>query len=176
VLLTGGPDVEPARYEAAPTPGVELHCSPDRDDLDLALLDRAAAADWPVLAVCYGIQVLNVFYGGSLIQDLDRAGRPGHHVREPKDLIAHTVRRRGGRFLKWLPDEFGVNSRHHQAIDRLAAPLQAVAWAPDGVIEAVELREGPRFVVGVQWHPENILEEPHLSVFRAFRAACAHRH
>ncbi len=80
LLLTGGPDVDPARYGAAPEAGVELHPDPARDALDLALLERAALEGWPVLAVCYGIQLLNVFHGGTFVQDLDsrRQGRaPG---------------------------------------------------------------------------------------------------
>ena len=173
LLLTGGPDVEPARYGAAPEAGVELHLDPARDALDLDLLQRAARRGWPVLAVCYGLQVLNVFHGGTLVQDLGRAGKTGHQVPEPKDELAHTVARSGGRWLDGWPDEFPVNSRHHQAIDRLAAALDAVAAAPDGVIEAVELRAGERFVLGVQWHPENLTQPEHVAVFRAFRSACA---
>ena len=173
LLLTGGPDVEPARYGAAPEAGVELHPDPARDALDLDLLARAASEGWPVLAVCYGIQVLNVFHGGTLVQDLDRAGKGGHRAPEPKDRLAHTVKRSGGRWLQGCPGEFWVNSRHHQAIGRLAAALEAVATAPDGVIEAVELRGGERFVLGVQWHPENLRQPEHVAVFRAFRSACA---
>jgi putative glutamine amidotransferase len=176
LLLTGGPDVEPARYGASPEAGVELHADPARDALDLALLDRAGRERWPVLAVCYGIQLLNVFHGGTLVQDLDSAGKGGHQVREPKDHLAHVVTRTGGRWLDGCPDEFWVNSRHHQAIGRLAGALAAVATAPDGVIEAVELSEGERFVLGVQWHPENLTQPEHVGVFRTFRAACLDRH
>ena len=75
--------------------------------------------------------------------------------------------------MRDCPGEFAVNSRHHQAIDRLAGALDAVAAAPDGVIEAVELRGGERFVLGVQWHPENLTQPEHVAVFRAFRSACA---
>ncbi|HQT94121.1 MAG TPA: gamma-glutamyl-gamma-aminobutyrate hydrolase family protein [Thermoanaerobaculaceae bacterium] len=175
LLLTGGPDVEPARYGAAPEPGVELHPDPARDGLDLDLLARAAREEWPVLAVCYGIQVLNVFHGGTLVQDLDRAGKGGHRAPEPKDRLAHTVARRGGRWLDGCPGEFWVNSRHHQAVGRLAGALEVVAAAPDGVIEAVELRSGERFVLGVQWHPENLTQPEHVAVFRAFRSACSSR-
>jgi putative glutamine amidotransferase len=174
LLLTGGPDVVPARYGAAPEAGVELHPDPARDALDLELLARAAEERWPVLAVCYGVQILNVFHGGTLVQDLDRAGKGGHSVPEPKDRLAHTVTRSGGRWLQGA-DEFWVNSRHHQAIDQLGGALEAVATAPDGVIEAVELRGGERFVLGVQWHPENLTQPEHVAVFRAFRSACSSR-
>lgn len=173
LLLTGGPDVEPWRFGASPERGVELHADPARDAFDLALLRRAERAGWPVLAVCYGLQLLNVHHGGTLIQDLDRAGRPGHSVREPKDFVAHRVRRvAASRWLPDLPSEFGVNSRHHQAIDRLAGGLTVIATAPDGVVEAVERPDAGRFVVGVQWHPENMAQVEHVGQFAAFRAAC----
>jgi gamma-glutamyl-gamma-aminobutyrate hydrolase PuuD len=173
VLLAGGPDVEPWRFGASPEPGVALHLDPARDALDLALLRRAERAGWPVLAVCYGVQLLNVHHGGTLIQDLERAGKPGHRIREPKDFIAHRVRRlKESRWLPGLPDELNVNSRHHQAIDRVADALTVIAIAPDGVVEAVERPGAGRFVVGVQWHPENMTQAEHVAQFAAFRAAC----
>jgi putative glutamine amidotransferase len=173
LLLTGGPDVDPRRFGAAPEPGVRLRLDPGRDALDLALLGRADAAGWPVLAVCYGMQILNVYHGGTVIQDLDHAGRRGHAISEPKDHLAHVVRRTGGGCrLATLPLEFLVNSRHHQAVGRPAADLEVVASAPDGVVEAVELRGSERFVLGVQWHPENLAEPEHVAIIRAFRQAC----
>jgi putative glutamine amidotransferase len=174
VLLSGGPDVEPQRYGAEPEAGIELHTNPARDALDLGLLERAELGDWPVLAICYGAQVLNIARGGTLIQDLERAGLKGHSISEPKDFLAHAVRRSSARFLAELPARFQVNSRHHQAIARLGEGLAVVAAAPDGVIEAVEA-EGPRWVVGIQWHPENIAGGPHAHIFRLFRAACRER-
>ena len=174
LLLTGGPDVEPARYGARPEAGVELHPDRGRDALDLALLERAGREGWPVLAVCYGCQLLNVFHGGTLVQDLDRAGLPGHYVGEPKDHPTHPVRKcgGGGRWLDGCPEEFMVNSRHHQGLARLGAELDAIREAPDGVVEAVKLRHPSRFVLGVQWHPENMAQAEHVSLFAAFRAAC----
>lgn len=171
LLLTGGPDVEPWRYGQAPLAGVRLHPDGARDALDLELLARADEAGWPVLAVCYGCQVLAVARGGSLIQDLPTAGLPGHAVSEPLDHLAHGVEMLDCAWLAGMPRHFEVNSRHHQA---LAEPgrLCVVARALDGVIEAVEDRDAGRFVVGVQWHPENLLFDPHLELFRRFRAAC----
>lgn len=171
VVLTGGPDVEPWRYGQRPLAGVELHPDRARDELDLDLLAQADGEGWPVLAVCYGCQVLAVARGGTLIQDLPAAGFPGHAVDRPLDRLAHRVELGPSRYLSGLPAEFWVNSRHHQAV---ADPgqLRVVACAPDGVIEAVEDTEGGRFVVGVQWHPENLLTEPHLELFRRFRHAC----
>ena len=175
VMLTGGPDVEPARFGATPEAGAESRVDSERDALDLAMLDRAEHEGWPVLAVCYGCQVLNVFYGGTLIQNLDRAGKPGHYVSEPKDHLAHAVRKSGlggGRWLDGCPDEFEVNSRHRQAIADVAGPLDVILTAPDGVVEAVKLRRTNRFVLGVQWHPENLTQVEHVGLLRAFRSAC----
>jgi len=176
LLLTGGPDVEPWRFGASAEPGVALHPDAARDALDLALLRRAERAGWPVLAICYGVQLLNVHHGGTLIQDLDRVGRHGHRVREPKDFVAHRVLRvAASRWLPDLPAELGVNSRHHQALDRVAAGLAVIAAAPDGVVEAVERPDAGRFVVGLQWHPENMAQPEQVALFAAFRAACLAR-
>jgi putative glutamine amidotransferase len=173
LLLTGGPDLEPARYGVTPPPGMTIDGDRPRDALDLELLARAEAGDWPVLGVCYGCQVLNVFLGGTLVLDLDSAGKPGHKVTEPKDRLAHPVDRSPrSRLLATLPARFAVNSRHHQAVDRVGATLAVVATAPDGVVEAIEQTGTGRFVLGVQWHPENLAQPEHVEVFRAFRAAC----
>jgi putative glutamine amidotransferase len=176
LVLAGGPDVEPRRYGAEPIHGVALHPDPARDDLDLDLLARAEHVGWPVLAVCYGCQVLAVSRGGAIIQDLDLAGFPGHTVREPRNLLAHAVEVQGdSRLLAGLPRGFGVNSRHHQAVAGVGPGLRVAALAPDGVIEAVEGVEEDRFVLGVQWHPEDLHAEPHLGIFRLFRDACQQR-
>jgi putative glutamine amidotransferase len=173
ILLTGGPDVEPWRYGEIAQAGVELHLRPERDALDLALLERAARERRPVLAICYGCQLLNVACGGTLIQDLECAGKPGHRVTDPKDFLTHEVRvDPAARFLPLAGERVPVNSRHHQGLARLGAGLVAAAIAPDGVIEAIEPAAGDRFVLGVQWHPENLAQEPHVAIFRAFRCAC----
>ncbi|MGC8916953.1 MAG: gamma-glutamyl-gamma-aminobutyrate hydrolase family protein [Thermoanaerobaculum sp.] len=173
VLTTGGPDVDPGRYGAPHHPLTAPN--PEREALDWALLERAAQEELPVLAVCFGCQLLNVFYGGTLIQHLPDVGKEGHRISNPKDHIAHPVRiAPGSRLLLGFPQEFGVNSRHHQALDRIGTGLRVVATAPDGVVEAVEVEDG-RFVLGVQWHPENLLFEPHLELFRRFRQACLQR-
>jgi putative glutamine amidotransferase len=173
VLLTGGPDVEPWRYGREPVAGAELHTDAARDALDLDLIARADARGRPLLAVCYGCQVLAVARGGELIQDLDLAGKPGHRILEPKDFLAHTVTRSpASRLLRTLPAELAVNTRHHQAVLRPGDRQRVVAVAPDGVIEALEGVEHDRFELGVQWHPEHIAGGPHDEVFRLFREAC----
>jgi putative glutamine amidotransferase len=176
VLLTGGPDVEPSRFGARPEPGVDLHLDPARDALALELLSRAERAEWPVLAICYGCQILAVSVGGTVIQDLERAGEPGHRVREPKDHPAHVVTvSAAARFLPPGGGTIVVNSRHHQAVAEPGRGMAVVACAPDGVIEAIEPADGDRFVLGVQWHPENMSEPEHVAIFRAFRRACLRR-
>lgn len=176
LLLTGGLDVEPWRFGATPEPGVELHLDPARDALDLELLRQAEREAWPVLAICYGCQILAVSAGGTVIQDLEKAGKPGHRIPDPKDRLAHDVIvSTEARFLAPAGGRFSANSHHHQAVADPGADLGVVARAPDGVIEALEAGTGSRFVLGVQWHPENLTGEEHLALFRTFRAACIAR-
>jgi putative glutamine amidotransferase len=111
--------------------------------------------------------------GGGIVQDLDSVGRPGHRIPDPKDRLAHDVTvSRKARFLAPAGGRFAVNSRHHQAVAEARGGLTVVARAPDGVIEAIEAASGDRFVLGVQWHPENLSQDFHVAIFRSFRAAC----
>jgi putative glutamine amidotransferase len=176
LLLTGGPDVEPWRYWSMQEHGLELHVDPTRDGLDLDLLGRADDQRWPVLGICYGSQILAVSYGCSLIQSLERVGKPGHSVSEPKDYLAHDVIvRPQSLFLVHCGKRFPVNTRHRQAVAAVGNDLVVAAVAPDGVIEAVERHDGGRFILGVQWHPENLATQPNVELFRQFRAACGRR-
>jgi putative glutamine amidotransferase len=160
LLLTGGGDIDPATFRQPRHPKVD-DVSPARDALELGLTRRAVDDGVPLFAICRGIQVLNVALGGTLVQDLP-SQRPSpivHSQREPREQPTHAVKVMGegtrlGRILGAL--EIAANSMHHQAIDRLGEGLREVAWAPDGVIEGVEL-SGERFVVGVQWHPEELV-------------------
>ena len=145
LLLPGGGDVEPLRYGQRNTASRGLE--PERDGAELALLARFAAAGKPVLGICRGLQVINVFFGGTLVQDL-----AGHSAWEGIDRL-HRVRRAGGRWGELLSGPI-VNSAHHQAVDRLGSGLEAVQWAPDGVVEAAAHRALP--ILGVQWHPERL--------------------
>jgi putative glutamine amidotransferase len=162
VLLTGGPDVDPAEYgQTERHPTVEL--DPARDAYELALARQALARDLPVLAICRGAQVLNVAAGGTLVQDLP-SHRPAslqHSVVEPAHAVAHDVRVRPDTCLAHLlaprltsDSRLAVNSRHHQSVDAPAPGFLVSATAPDGTVEAIE-RPDARFCVGVQWHPEN---------------------
>lgn len=161
LVLTGGGDIDPARFDQPRHPKTE-EVAPARDELELGLTRRALDEDVPLFAICRGLQVLNVALGGTLIQDLpsERPGSLQHSQREPRPEPTHAVKVMGegtrlGRVLGSL--EVNVNSMHHQAIDRLGFGLREVAWAPDGVIEGVELPDDDHFVLGVQWHPEELI-------------------
>lgn len=152
LVLSGGADMDPALYEAGPHPMTTgLH--PLRDQAELMLLEAALARGMPVLAICRGMQMLNVLRGGSLHQHLpERVGHDGH--REARGVFSeHVVRfATGSRVAAIIGSEARVLSAHHQAPERIGAGLDAVGWAEDGTIEAVEDRR--QFAVGVLWHPE----------------------
>jgi putative glutamine amidotransferase len=157
LLLPGGADVEPARYGALASPEDDVRTEPERDELEWAFLDAAQRRGVPVLAICRGVQVVNVHRGGSLLLDLRRAGytEVEHRVRSPRDRLAHAVALLGGR-LRALAgrDALEVNSRHHQAVRSLGVGLAVTARSPDGVVEGVESVDGQ--IVGVQCHPEDL--------------------
>jgi putative glutamine amidotransferase len=174
LLLMGGSDVNPARYGEARHPETQ---DPDdaRDELECGLIKEALARDLPLLAICRGIQILNVAHGGSLVQHLDSTER--HRQRpENRGQPAHQlVVLPGTRLADILGGALtlDVNSRHHQAIARVGDGLVVSARDPeDGTIEAVE-RQDKRFVVGVEWHPENMAPTDPLQakLFRAFAQA-----
>ncbi len=180
LLLTGGEDVEPTRYgETVTAPKVEA--VPERDALEFRLFEWALADGLPVFAICRGIQVLNVALGGSLYQDLPsgRAGEVRHDQMKaeppvPRPEPSHAVTVLPGSFLGDLvgEGELRVNSMHHQGIKALAPPLFPVAYAPDGLIEAVEANDPapPAFLLGVQWHPEELLRAGDVASRRLFDA------
>jgi putative glutamine amidotransferase len=191
LLLTGGEDVEPARYgETVRHPSVESVA--ERDALELQLLQWALSDGLPVFAICRGIQVLNVALGGTLYQDLptepDRPASVAHDQGAldppvPRVEPSHAVTVRPGSFLAGLvgEGERAVNSMHHQGIKALAPTLHPVGFAPDGLVEAVEANDPApsSFLVGVQWHPEELAvggDPASRRLFEAFvTAAAKHR-
>ncbi len=183
LLLTGGVDVDPARYgedERHPTVVVDAA----RDTYELTLARAALEREMPVLAICRGAQVLNVAAGGTLIQDLPSAivTTIDHAINQPKDAIAHDVtvaaHSRLVNFLKTSskrPHRVAVNSRHHQAVRQPAPFFVVSATAPDGVIEAIEMPDAA-FCIGVQWHPENFWRTGEFAgLFRGFVEAARER-
>jgi putative glutamine amidotransferase len=155
LVLAGGGDVHPARFEAAPHDASYGMCE-ERDASEFALLDAALGRSLPTLAICRGAQVLNVLRGGDLIPHLpDHVGEDVVHRLSREAHTRHRVRLHPGSRLAGLygRESLEVASWHHQAVGRLGAGLEAVAFAEDGVIEAVEL-EGAPWLVAVQWHPE----------------------
>ncbi len=158
VLFTGGGDVTPARYGGNGHPRVNGE-EPDRDSLELALLQACLDEGKPFLGICRGLQVINVGLGGTLYADLadEKPGALKHDYYPdwPRDHLAHSVRLAAESWLVSLGggETLPVNSLHHQGIRDLAPPLRVDAWAPDDLIEAVSLPGHP-FGRAVQWHPE----------------------
>jgi len=176
LLLTGGGDMDPALFGEAPHATL-YDVAPARDTLETSVLHVALDRGVPVLAVCRGLQVLNVALGGSLHQDVgtDPGTQMPHSQKEPRDQPTHKVKLTPGcRLAETLgADELEVNSMHHQAIKRLGRGLTAVAWAPDQIVEGAEIDDPSRFVLGVQWHPEELVghSEPARRLFAALVAA-----
>jgi len=172
LMLPGGGDLDPGRYGEPPHPAV-TGVDPARDELEFSLVRRALDRDMPLLAICRGMQVLNVALGGSLHQDIPSclAGAMVHAQGEHRDVATHPVTVKRGSCLASVlgQAELQVNSMHHQALNRVAPGLRVVAAAPDGVIEGVELPSA-RWVLGVQWHPEELAahSEPDVRLFRRF--------
>ncbi len=170
LLLTGGGDVEPARYGGArlPTDTVDV----DRDREEFALLDAFLRQGRPVFGICRGVQLLNVYFGGTLRQQV-----PGH-----ADGARHTVHAvPGSRIEALCGAAFETNSWHHQAADALAPGLRCTASSPDGLAEALEHEAFPVF--GVQWHPERMLpglcadvDTDHQCLFDDFIKECGAHH
>jgi putative glutamine amidotransferase len=160
ILLTGGGDVDPARFGEDPHPTV-VDVSDARDRLEIEVTERAVHDRRPLLAICRGVQILNVALGGSLYQDIasDIGSTIAHSQTAPRDQPTHPVKvmGEGTRLGATLgAPEVEVNSMHHQAIKRLGRGLREVAWAPDGIIEGVEIPDAGGLVFGVQWHPEEL--------------------
>jgi putative glutamine amidotransferase len=168
-------DVDPLRYGREPKPLLGP-VVPRRDEMDMMLLAAAEARRLPVLAICFGIQSLNVYRGGTLIQDvLTEVKNPLKHMQG--DLFwrrSHSINITEDSLIAKLAGSThtSVNSHHHQALDIVGRDLEPIAWAPDGVIEAVINTRPDQFVLGVQWHPEVGWQDDNLSqsIFRHFIA------
>lgn len=173
VLFSGGGDIEPQFFGAGNHPkvsGVEL----DRDHLEIYLLQKLLAEGKPVLGICRGLQLINVALGGSLYADIaDQVPGSAKHDYYPgweRDYLAHPVQVESGTHLAEILGEkvIRVNSFHHQAVEQLGSGLIPTAFAPDGVIEGIEIVDYP-FALAVQWHPEWLMaQKPMRDLFQAF--------
>ncbi len=153
LVLAGGADIDPARYGQAAGAHTTV-VRPDRDDAEVAVLAAALDRDLPLLAICRGMQLLNVALGGALVQHLPDVPGTGSHSGGPGVFARREVRTAAGsRLAALLGPAATAECHHHQALGRVAECLTSAAWAEDGVLEGVEAA-GRRFCLGVQWHPE----------------------
>lgn len=161
LILSGGEDVDPAEYGARNSASETAHAL--RDRTELALARRARERRIPVLAICRGIQVMNVALGGTLIQDIpsEVEGALSHDQSERRRERVHDISATDGSALARAlgAATLRVNSSHHQALDRVAQGLTVSARAPDGVIEGVEWTADDWWMLGVQWHPEELVDD-----------------
>ena len=174
-ILSGGGDINPALYGEIPHPKLEeFHSTLDHSQW--LLTQEILRADKPLLAVCRGVQLLNVVQGGSLWQDVSAIDHPVmlHSQFSPRGDLFHPVNIAQDSILHRLfGDKLVVNSFHHQCLKDLGKGLEITATAPDGIIEAVEMPDH-RFVIGIQWHPEMLLtaSDTMLPLFRQLMLAC----
>jgi putative glutamine amidotransferase len=181
LLLTGGGDIDPGHFGEAPH-GSLHDVVPARDALEIEATRAALDGGRPILGVCRGLQLLNVALGGTLHQDV--ASEPGTPIRhsqsEPRDQPSHRVKvTPASRLAEVLgAEEIDVNSMHHQAVKGLGRGLVPVAWAPDEIVEGLELDDRGHFVLAVQWHPEELVghSEPARRLFAALVRASDRRY
>jgi putative glutamine amidotransferase len=174
LLLPGGGDIDPRRYGAPQHPRTR-HISPLRDAYELTLLAEALRRDMPVLCICRGFQLLNVYLGGTLDQHLADNPETLEHDRDmPRAEPAHALHIKQDSLLAEImgETEVPVNSHHHQGLHDVAGELEKVAWAGDGILAGVVLKSHT-WVVGVQWHPEVMAPVDHRQkrIFEEFVAA-----
>lgn len=172
LLLTGGDDISSDRFGQPPHPKAQL-CSKERDDTELLLAKAFADAGKPILGICRGEQVLNVALGGDIIQHV--YDLPQVTIDHKNKEVRHEVVLEGGTLLRSIfpgKNKLTVNSTHHQAVVKLAPTLTLAARSTDGLIEAYERGDN---LLGVQWHPERLLDEGMEPIFRWLIAKAAQR-
>lgn len=168
LLLTGGCDIHPSNYGEEPNPKLENPCL-DRDKIEIALIEAAVKKGIPIFGICRGMQLLNVYFGGSLYQDVfSQTKNPIGHLNTSADDFIHSIELVPGKFLEKIYDDekLLVNSIHHQGIKKLADVFEEAAVAPDGIVEAIQCEE--KNIYGVQFHPEQLAvkEEKFLEIFK----------
>jgi gamma-glutamyl-gamma-aminobutyrate hydrolase PuuD len=173
VILSGGPDIPPERYGREAHPATScMH--PRRECSDFRAIELAEGRGLPLLAICLGIQEWNVYRGGTLHQHVpDLTLQPAVAHRDGPAFAFHSVRLAAGSLIQSIvrTNPLPVNSSHHQCLDQLGASLVATAWAEDGIVEAVQ-DPRRRFALGIQWHPEDMPDDPiQRRIFQALVAA-----
>ena len=174
LLLSGGEDIDPKRYGQAVTEKCGKIVA-QRDHAEMKMLEAYLSTGKPILGICRGEQLLNVFFGGTLHQDIKEISTCNHDDYPHKDLGNHTVTIAGGSKLAQImrQNQLRVNSLHHQAVDKPGDGLIVGAVSEDGIIESIE-HATHRFCIGVQWHPEHMVgfSKRQRRIFDAFVAAC----
>ncbi|WP_099353800.1 gamma-glutamyl-gamma-aminobutyrate hydrolase family protein [Fredinandcohnia onubensis] len=178
LLLTGGGDIDPTLFGEEPHPKLGT-ISPGRDDFEPAIIQEMLTANKPILAICRGIQILNIALGGDMYQDIydqHETGLLQHSQKATRYHLAHFVKAKEGSLLESIAgtSEFKVNTYHHQAVRHVPYPLEVSGVASDGIIEAIESKGHP-FVLGVQWHPEGLAvngDEIAKRIFTRFVESC----
>lgn len=171
LLISGGGDMNPYEFNEEPLPQLG-NVTPERDSMELELVRHMLALDKPILGICRGHQVLNVAFGGTLYQDIiSQSANPilQHDQKAKRDHPSHAVHIEKGTMLESVAtsEKIMVNSFHHQALKDIPTPLIVSGKASDGIVEAIE-STGHRFVIGVQWHPEALMEKDDQVSFRLF--------
>lgn len=175
VIIPGGFDVNPLAYGEEPLQSLGF-VYPEIDEFNLKAIDAARNFNKPILGICRGVQILNVFYGGTLYQDLSLIENCSiKHIQSSKRFEAtHTAKiLPESRLYNILGEKTAINSYHHQAVNRVAKGFIAPAFSQDGVVEAIE-KAGDEFVMGVQWHPEMMVTKypAMLQIFKELVQAC----
>ncbi|HLP21489.1 MAG TPA: gamma-glutamyl-gamma-aminobutyrate hydrolase family protein [Chitinophagales bacterium] len=176
IVLTGGVDIHPRFYESEQLefPNGDGKFNEERDEFEMHVFETALNFNLPVLAICRGLQLVNVALGGDLIQDLEAAGKKNHRRMNDVD-DEHTISITDGSILKEVvgSNTGTINGAHHQAIGKLSDELMATATSPDGVIEAIEWKDktDEPWMVAVQWHPERMKDKEANATSKNIREA-----
>lgn len=172
IILSGGYDVNPTLYNEKAHKKLGALCK-KRDEFELNLIKEALRREICIFGICRGLQLLNVYFGGTLYQDLKSFGFKEHTQKKSAQKSSHSVNISKNSFLsRFLPEKIKVNSFHHQAIKELGKGLKAVAHSKEGIVEAVEYEKSRRLVFGVQWHPEAMRNAHSKALFAAFVKEC----